>query len=265
MASAYGDRRSAADWDASGTLTLDDLQLAYQEWAGQKDGTELDMDYEDWTRAMGGKVQARDDEREDQHLPEELMGIREYTHMNNVVEPSTGVPAVAGGFRWKKGSRKMFRFNELGWLLGVVCFRPKMLLLNQQGLYAGMMQSRDNWFPPNMDPRSWQPHLLIDDATGPLKAVMDTGNVDYYVNLRDLFKYGEQFVNYAPAQASSPFATVPNASGGRFYPTSTDVMSVFTDTTNGRIRASGVLSCGIKTHPVVVGRDEPDALTLAKW
>jgi len=265
MASAYADRRAAADWDASGTLTVDDLQLAYQEWAGQKDGTELDMDYEDWQRAMGGKAVVKDDEREEVHIPEELIGIREYTWMNNTVEPSTGVPAVAAGFRWKKGTRKMFRFNELGWLLGVVCFRPKMLLKNQTGLYAGMMQQRDNWFPPNLDPRSWQPHLLIDDATGPLKATMDAGNVDYYVNLRDLMKHGEQFVNYAPDVANAPFATMPNASGDRFYPTSTDVMSVFTDTTNGRIRCGGVINVGIKTHPVVVGRDEPDSLTLAKW
>jgi len=265
LATAYQDRRASADWDSSGTLTMDDLEMAYREWVGQKDGTELDMDYEDWARAAGGKVVARNDEREDLHVPEEIAGVREYGYVNNTVEPSTGVPAVAAGFRWKKGQRKMIRFNEWGWLLGVVCFRPKMLLLNQQGLYAGMMQSRDNFFPPNMDPRSWSPHILIDDATGPLKATLDAGNVDYYVNLRDLMKYGEQFVNYAPAQASSAFATIPNSSGERFYPTASDAMSVFSDTTNGRVRVSGVINCGIKTHPVVVGRDEPDSLALTKW
>ena len=174
MVSAYGDRRAAADWDASGTLTMDDLELAYREWAGQKDGTELDMDYEDWARAAGGKVRVRNDDREDMHVPEEVAGIRDYTFVTNTVEPSTGVPASAAGWRWKKGQRKMIRFDEWGWLLGVVCFRPKMLYLNQQGLYAGMMQTRDNFFPPNMDPRSWTPHLLIDDATGPLDRDWET-------------------------------------------------------------------------------------------
>lgn len=262
LASAYGDRREPLDYDASGTITVDDIELAYREWAANIEGTAMAMDFEDWVKAAGGKVVVRNDEREDLHLPEDMAVLREFTYPTNTVEPTTGVPAVAAGWRLKKQAGKMYRFAEWGWVICYAVVRPKMLMLNQQGLYSAMMQTRDAWFPPNLDNRIYQPHLLIDDATGPLKALMDTPNSDYLIDLRDLLNHGEQFVNYAPAQASGAFATMPEADGDRFYPTSTDVMSVFSDTTNGRVRANGVVSCSFKSHPVV--KEVQHGITLAK-
>lgn len=263
LANAYTDRRAGLDWDASGTITVDDVELAYREWAAQRDGTELDMDFEDWVRAAGGRAVTKNDERDELHEPEDIAHFREFTYPTNTVEPTTGTPAVAAGWRLSKQSRKQIRFQEWGWVVGYVVCRPKMLMLNQQGLYAAMMQTRETWFPPNMDPRSYSPDLLIDDATGPLKAIMDAGNVDYYVNLRDLMQHGEQFVNYAPAQASGFFATLPEADADRFYPTTTDIMSVFTDTTNGRIRANGVVNMAIASYPVT--KETRESLILGKW
>jgi hypothetical protein len=260
---SYTDRRQALDWDASGTITVDDVEMAYREWVGQKDG-EMSMDYEDWVRAAGGKAVTKSDEREELHLPEELTGFREFTYPVNTVEPSTGVPSVAVGWRLRKGLRKMFRFEEWGWVLGVVNIRPKLLHGNQNGLFADMMQTRDNWFPPNMDPRSWQPHLNIAEDKGPLESAVTVGQASYWVNLRDLLKYGEQFTNYVPTPTNGAFAATPNTTGN-FFPASGDVMAPFSDTTNGRIRAAGVVQCGFKTHKIVVSSEEPDSLALGKW
>lgn len=253
MNTAYADRRQSLDFDASGTITTDDIELAYREWASKYEGTPTDMDFEDWLKAAGGKAVVRQEDREDLHVPEDLFHFREFSYPNNTVEPTTGVPAVAAGWRLRKDSnrKEMKLLPEWGWVIGYVTMKPKMLMLNQQGTYAAMMQTRDAWFPPNLDPRTYEPHLLIDDATGPLKATMDAGNVDYWVDLRDLLKHGEQFVNYAPAQASGAFATVPEADGDRDYPTAADAMSVFSDTTNGRIRVNGVVDLAIKSYPVV--------------
>lgn len=267
VASQYGDRRANLDWDASGTITVDDIELAYREWVGQKDGPELDMDYEDWVRAAGGKAVTKNDEREELHLPEELTGVREFSYPTNTVEPTTGTPSVAVGFRWRKGTRKMFRFEEWGWVLGVVCWRPKLLHGQQQGLFATMMQQRDNWFPPNMDPRSWSPHMNLTETQGPLAGNVTAAQVSYWVNLRDLMRHGEQFTNYTVVPGDGTTARTPDgtAAYGYWYPSAADAMGPFADTAAGRIRVSGVVQLGIKTHKVIVGGEEPESMFLAKW
>jgi len=261
----YQDRRQALDWDGSGTITVDDIEMAYREWIGQKDGAELDMDFEDWVRAAGGKALVKHEDREELHLPEELLGVREFTYPTNTVEPTTGTPSSAVGWRWKKGQRKMFRFEEWGWLLGVFCVRPKLLTGNQSGLFADMMQTRDHWFPPNMDPRSWQPHMNVTKNTGPLSTVFTTAvATDYMVNLRDLLRYGEQFTNFAPTAGDGMFATLPTVTQ-LHYPSTADVSAPFADIATGRIRASGVIQIGMKTHKSVVSSEEPESLALSKW
>lgn len=264
LASAYADRRQALDYDASGTITWDDILLAGEHAGAIQDGTGPTMDYEDWVRAAGGRVSqgAVDPERDTYHEPELIGDIREFSYATNTVEPTTGVPAVASGWRFAKQVRKAFRFPTWGWILGLTVCRPKVFYKNQEGLVACMMQTRDAWFPPNLDGRQYEPHLLIDDATGPLKATMDAGNVDYWVDLRDLLNYGEQFLNYAPAAASAPVVTLPTAAGLRHYPTAADAMAVFSDTTNGRIRSDGIVSLNIAGQAIV--KEFLHNLTLGK-
>ena len=137
--------------------------------------------------------------------------------------------------------------------------RPKVFYKNQQGLFAAMMQTRDAWFPPNLDGREYEPHLLIDDLVGPLAATMAE---DYYVDLRDLLNYGEQFVNYAPAAASAPVATLPEADAERHYPTAADAMAVFSDTNDGRLRADGIVSLSIAGQAIT--REHVGNLVLGK-
>lgn len=264
LANAYADRRQGLDFDASGTITVDDIALAYKQYGAQFDGTVMDMDFDDWSRVAGGKAPlgAQNVDREDKHLPEAVAHFRKWLYPTNSVEPSTGVPAVAVGTRESQTSKQMIACPTWGWLTGYIVMRPKVYYKNVEGMVAAMMQDRDNWFPPQLDARLYQPHLLIDDDTGPLKATMGAGNVDYWVSLCDLLRNGEQFLNYAPLAASTAVVTLPEADGDRHYPTDTDVMAVFSDTTNGRIRCDGVVDVSIKSHPVVFS--DLQNLTLGK-
>lgn len=261
LASAYADRRQDLDFDGDATATVDDMLLAMLEAGAKAQGDFLDMDYADWVRAAGGRVRqgAIDPDRDSYHEPELLAEFREFTYPTNTVEPSTGVPAVAAGWRTVKQLKKAFRFPTWGWILGLMVARPKVYYKNQEGLFAAMMQTRDAWFPPNLDGRQYEPHLLIDDLVGPLAA---TATEDYYVDLRDLLNYGEQFINYTPAAASAPVATLPEADGDRHYPTAADAMAVFSDTTNGRIRSDGVISLQIAGQAIV--KEHVPNLTLGK-
>lgn len=228
---------------------------AYQSYAAQRNaasGELLSMDYEDIIRSAGGKAVVRDSEREDLHVPELVAYARHFDYGVNTVEPSTGVPAVAFGHRMKvqMDRKKAYRLPEFGWIVPLVVCRPKVGWLNQQGLFAAMMQSRTDWFMADDDPNADSHWVTIDDATGPLKAIMDTPNTDYTIDWRSLMWDGEQFYNYAPSQSNDAFVTLPEADTDRDYPTSTDVMAVFSDTTNGRIRANGVIDCSFKTYAI---------------
>lgn len=247
--SAVEDRRVAMPTHVGG-----EVMQAYMDLAAQRNvaaGGLMSMDYEDIIRSAGGKAVVRDGEREDLHVPELITYYRHFDYPVNTVEPSTGVPAVAFGHRIKANHGKAYRFPEFGWLVPLVLARPKVMWKNQQGLFAAMMQSRTDWFMADDDPDRDSHWATIDDATGPLKAIMDTPNTDYTIDWRDLLWRGEQFVNYAPDQANDAFVTLPEADVDRDYPTSTDVMAVFSDTTNGRIRANGVVDISVKTYPVV--------------
>lgn len=245
--SAAEDRRVATPSYIGG------LQLqAYMDYAAQRNSTAaelLSMDYEDIVRSAGGRPVVRDVDRDDLHVPELLAYSRHFDYPVNSVEPSTGVPAVAFGHRLRQQMKKAYRFPEFGWIVPICLIRPKVFWKNQQGSFASMMLDRGNWFLSNDDPNSDTHWLTIDDATGPLKATMDAGNLDYTVDLRSLMWNGEQFLNYAPAAASDAVVTLPEADTDRDYPTSTDVMAVFTDTTNGRVRANGVVDISVRTYP----------------
>jgi len=244
LASAYADNREPLDADGNGTIYVgDEMNRAFQEWAAASDAGLMDMTYEDWMKTYGGGAPNVDPDRVDYHRPEDLAYHRQFQYPTNTVEPTTGVPAVAVGWRVATPLRKSFRFDEPGWLIVTQTCRPKVLLENQEGLVAAMMQTRDSWLPAVLNAESNAGHLLIDDGTGPLKATMDAGNVDYWLSVRDLLNFGEQFVNYAPSGPG--FMELPLATGVRRYAAATEIMEMFSDTINGRIRADGMISLQI--------------------
>lgn len=241
MATAYEDRTAAVPDD------MNELELSYQEWQSMRDAGMIDMDYQDWMKAYGSHVRP-EEAGVDLHRPEDLAHLREWSYPTNTVEPTTGVPASAVG--WRVGSRmdKYKFFKEPGWLIGYNTIRPKVYLGNQQGALAGLMQTRASWLPPMLAGQQNVSHIISDDAAGPLKNVMDVGNVDYWIDLKDLLNYGDQFNNYAtPATGNSgvPFVELPLAGGARRYAASAEIMAMFSDTTNGRMRQDGICSLSI--------------------
>lgn len=244
LASSYEDRTVAVPDD------MNELELAYMEWQALKDAGVIDMDYHDWMKAYGSNVR-QDEASVDLHRPEVIAHLRQWAYPNNTVEPTTGVPATSVG--WRVGSRmdKFKFFREPGWLVGYNTVRPKIYLGNQQGALAGAMQTRLTWLPPQLGGQQNHSHLLFDDATGPLKGVMDAGNVDYWVDLLDLLEHGDQFVNWAtPASGFTgvPSVDLPSATGQRRYASATEIMALFSDTTNGRFRQDGVCSLSIMSQ-----------------
>ena len=118
-----------------------------------------------------------------------------------------------------------------------------------------MMTSRNSWLPAVLNDQLDVSHLLVAEGFGPAQNLTE----DYYIDLRDLLNYGDQFVNWAPG-AAAPFVPLPEPDGDRRYATAAAAMAFFADTVNGRFLEDGVLSLVIK------GRQQPryDNLVLGK-
>lgn len=257
MATAYQDLRVAVP------TKMNELDLAMQEWQAMRDMGMLDMDFQDWMKAYGSTV--REEETSvNLHRPEFLGNWREFSYPTNTVEPTTGAPSTAAGWRVRARLDKYKFFKEPGWVVGYNVIRPKVYLGKQQGTMSGGMQARTDWIPPQLMNQHTASHKLFDDATGPLKAVMDAGNVDYWVDLRDYLNYGEQFINYAtPASGNTgvPFMALPTATGQRRYPGTAEIAALFSDTTNGRFRQDGITTLTITGR---VGKNNDPSLVMAQ-
>ena len=256
----YADRRVNVDVDGDGDITVDEIERAYIEWAAAYDAGLIQMDYEDWMKTYGVQSAIPAVDRVDYHRPELLFYNREFSYPTNTVDPATGVPATAIGWRTAKQFRKNWLFPEPGWIIGLTCKRPKMYLGAQEGNIASMMISRNAWLPAVLNDQMDVSPLMIAKNDGPLATISNTANDAYWIDLRDLLNYGDQFTNWAPAAGTAPFAQLPAVTMQRRYASAANAMSFFKDATNGRIIEDGVLSFSIK------GRQQPryENLVLGK-
>jgi len=192
LAADYVDRRTALP------STMDEMSLAEREWMAMSDMGMLDMDFKDWMKAYGSSVNTGgvilNEMPVQSHKPELIGYRREVSYPTNTVEPSTGNPATAAGWRVKTRFDEYKFFKYPGWVIGFNVVRPKVYLGNQQGTVSGLMQTRATWLPPQMMDHHTVSHVLVDDLAGPLAATMTT---DYWMDLRDYLNHGEQFINYA--------------------------------------------------------------------
>lgn len=253
MQSAYADR--AEDLPDE----IDELPDSYRDWMAQVDAGLITMNYNDWMRTYGSSAIVNEDpEKPEYHIPELLASERSYQMPTNTVEPTTGVPATAVGWRTEKRFDKAFFFKEPGWIIGITVQRPKVYMRLQKGSVASMMQTRNSWLPAVLSQHPDASHLQIAAADGPLAAGIGA-ETHYWLDLKDLLNHGDQFVNWALADAP-PFVDLPTTTGQRRYPSAGDVMQWFTDVVNGRFLEDGVVSLTIKGRQ----QDNLDNLVLGK-
>lgn len=225
----YEDRR--VDLVQSGHLYADDMSTMLGHWQAMRDAGLTEMDYQDFMKTYGSTVR-EDEESPNLHRAEDIWSLREFTYPTNTVEPTTGVPAVAAGWRVQKSGGKRILADEPGFIFGVTYARPKIYLRAQKGSLAGMMASVKQWLPPMLHEHADLGHVLHDYAEGPLpnlfKDTVPDPDVEhgYWLDIRDLLVYGDQFINYDPATAE-PFSNLPLADGSRRYVATNEVRKMF--------------------------------------
>ena len=216
-----------------------EIEQMMRTWEFMRDAKFINMTFEDFLRSHG----VRSRSVVEPHKPELLRYVREWQYPSNTVDPVSGAAAAAVSWAAAERADKDRFFTEPGFIFGVACVRPKVYSSTQSGSAAGLM---DNAF-------LWLPALLADDPSSSLaKKAVSEGPLQgtagqYWLDMRDLLIYGDQFVNFATSATDANFVGVPNAAlTNKLYPQSADCDALFKSAAPANlVRMDGVVNLSI--------------------
>lgn len=212
----------------------------YAQWEAMRAASLTTATFEDYLKSFGVRVPAEQDEEEKR--PELIRFHKDFTYPTNTVEPTTGIPSSAAVWSISERADKDRYFSEPGFLFGVVVARPKVLLSAITGSLTSFMNDAYAWLPAIVQDVPFT--ALREFATGAGPAPQAYGQ-DYWVDVRDLFTYGEQFRNHDCSDQANAVA-LPSATMNTRYASGAMADALFSGAADKRwFRLDGLLSLNI--------------------
>lgn len=202
----------------------------------------IEMTYEDYLRQHGVRVKA-----EEHHRPELIRYIKEWTYPSNTIDPTSGTPRSAVSWSIAERADKDRFIKEPGFIYGVNVIRPKVYLRNLTSSAVMLMNNAQRWLPSILRDDTYSSMAKVTAGDPPLDSNTDA----YWIDLKDLLLYGDQFLNYVPVDTDGVGVALPLAalgSSGKKYPTSAMVDELFVTDTAG---VSGVRQDGVVTLSIM--------------
>lgn len=202
------------------------------------------VDYEELLSSYGAYVK-RAKERD---RPELLRYIREWTYPTNTVEPTTGVPSTAASWSIVDSADKARAFTEPGFIFGVSVVRPKVYMSNQTGAASTMLDRAQRWLPPMMADAGEEKGLAeFTNAQGPFGKSAAGFTNGYWLDVRDLFNYGDQYIDSAMTDLTG--IALPTTGQNSRYASLAMANSLLV-TADTYTASDGVVNLAIKTRVV---------------
>lgn len=221
----------------SGTLTTVELEASYRTWEFLRQQNLTQATYEDYLETFGIRRPVAS-----LNKPELIRYVREWQYPSNVVDPVTGVPSSAVSWAIAERADKDRFFTEPGFIFGVSVLRPKTYMDEQRGSAAHMLEGALSWLPAIMKDDPASSLRIIDNATGPIEGTTN----DYWVDIRDIYLYGDQFINLPEGTAGYNMIALPDANLNHKYASDADLDGLFvTADTAIYARQDGVVSLQI--------------------
>lgn len=225
---------STAGDDAFTLGELDDAMRTFN--ALRADGA-VAMDYEDYLGTYGIRTPAK----EEIHRPELIRFTRNWQFPISAIDPADGSAASAVQWSIVERADKDRMFKEPGFVFGVTVTRPKVYLSRQFGNGAQLLDTLYSWLPAIMSDDPNTSLKLVADGGSPTGDVTDAGGV--WVDVKDLFLYGDQFVNFALSETDAGFVALPTAALNKRYVSSTDMDGLFSAASPAnQIREDGIVT-----------------------
>lgn len=218
---------------------LSEAQTLYEQLMAAKF---IDMSYEDYLATFGVKMESIDEPR-----PELIRELRAWETPVSVVTQGTG--ATSSAIKWTVADRanKARFFKEPGFLFGVSVARPKVYFSGQISSATQVMDTALSWLPAIYRDEVWSTLKEIADGYGPIDTAVSGTLNSYWLDIRDLLLYGEQFTNRTMGTAGLNHVTLPDVGiDNKRYCDLVDAKNMFVDTTNGGyIYQDGLVSLAI--------------------
>lgn len=206
----------------------------------------IDMTFDEWLETFG--VRVRKDEQ--QHIPELLRYHREWSYPSNTVEPTTGTPSSAVSWSVSDRIDKDRYFREPGFIFGCTIARPKIYMSGQKSTAVEMLNTAESWMPAMLGDQPWSSLRKFVATDGPLRGLGASPANDYWVDVRDLFTYGDQFINFDLAATDAGLVALPKVGMNKHYVADADRNGLFSDIANKNlVRQDGVIDFRIKGPP----------------
>lgn len=253
--SATGD-----DSELPGVDELEELDILpgfsthYAQWEIMRDSGMTDLTYNDYLKSYGVSVPKADEDKDadgdgviDKHEPELLRSFRHFAYPSNVINPADG--SAKSALFWDKSfttDKKRF-FKEPGFIYAVVLMRPKLYLGNQKGAAVGLLNDAYSWLPAVLNGMGYTSVKEVLDST--TDGILQNQDEDYWIDLADLYNYGDQFVNHAMGAAANHGLALPSTNNaGRKYVTDAMMESLFVTAGTDYVKMDGVLHMNILTR-----------------
>lgn len=221
-----------------------------EQWQKMRELRLTDLTWEAWLASYG----IRGIEVEKPHRPELIRYSRSWQYPSNTVDPSSGVPSSAVSWSVAERADKARFFKEPGFIFGVTVARPKVYFSKQKNYAAMFMSDAYSWLPAVMRDSPETSLRKFTSAQGPLAG--NVGTNSYWVDMRDLLLYGDQFLNFALTETDNGLVALPGSAltkAAMRYPSqANDIEPLFTSaagsgTKAGRtIRQDGVVALNVK-------------------
>lgn len=186
-------------------INMTDLESKIQTWEFMRNAQMTELSFEDYLKTFGvNPAQA-----EESYKPELIRYVKNWTYPSNTIDASDGSAASACSWSVAERADKDRFFKEPGFLFGVTVARPKVYMSNQRESASHLLDDAFAWLPAVMKDKVETSIKQVTQATGPLGGLHTT--TDYWVDVRDLFMYGDQFVNFALTETDMGLVAQPSA------------------------------------------------------
>lgn len=220
-----------------------DFATHYAQWQHMRATRLTSATFEDWVGAFGIKTDTKP-ERED-HRPELLMRSKDFQYPSVVVDGATATSTAAVVWSIAATTDKKRLFREPGFIVGVTVARPKVYLSKQIAPAVSMMDDAYAWLPAvlrNEPYTSLKTFTVSAVTSGPLGT---TPLEAYWVDIRDLFLYGDQFVNFDISATPAGFVALPTSAMQKKYAASADIDAFFASGTSNKVLQDGICNLSI--------------------
>lgn len=227
---------------ADDAITGSEVDKLMEQWAYLRDMNMTDMSYDDYLRSFGVKVS-----EEQLDAPELIRYVREFQYPSNHINTATGVATSAVSWSVQERADKDRFFREPGFIFGVTVTRPKCYSATQKSAAVHELMGAYDWLPA----------VLSGDKNSSLKDLAANHGLfgglnmgDLVWDIRDLFVYGDQFLNFeipdvVPNTMRIGLAHLPWASGQTRYIADSELVNFFASGEKIQIEQDGIVSLSI--------------------